>query len=76
MTQGNLKVLPVDCYGRWNNVTAGEAMLRQVKQCYGGWNIPNAQIAIDVAKCRFPVGIYLLNVNNRNTKTRCEICSK
>ena len=24
----------------------------------------------------FPVGIYLLKVNNRNTWTRCEICSK
>ena len=24
----------------------------------------------------FPAGIYLLNVNNRNTRTRCEICSK
>ena len=24
----------------------------------------------------FPVGIYLLNVNNRNTRTSCEICSK
>ena len=23
-----------------------------------------------------PVGIYLLQVNDRNTKTRCEICSK
>ena len=23
-----------------------------------------------------PVGIYLLKVNNRNTKTRCETCSK
>ena len=23
-----------------------------------------------------PAGIYLLKVNNRNTKTRCEICSK
>ena len=23
-----------------------------------------------------PTGIYLLKVNNRNTKTRCEICSK
>ena len=22
-----------------------------------------------------PVGIYLLKVNNRNTRTRCEICS-
>ena len=24
----------------------------------------------------FPVGIYLLNVNNRNTRTSCEVCSK
>ena len=23
-----------------------------------------------------PTGIYLLKVNNRNTKTRCEICSR
>ena len=23
---------------------------------------------------RFPAGIYLLTVNHRNTKTRCEIC--
>ena len=25
---------------------------------------------------RTPAGIYLLKVNNRNTRTRCEICSK
>ena len=24
----------------------------------------------------FPAGIYLLKVNNKNTRTRCEICSK
>ena len=24
----------------------------------------------------WPAGIYLLKVNNRNTRTRCEICSK
>ena len=24
----------------------------------------------------FPAGIYLLKVNDRNTRTRCEICSK
>ena len=34
-----------------------------------------------VFKCQLiifphPVGIYLLKVNNRNTKGRCEICSK
>ena len=26
--------------------------------------------------CFYPAGIYLLKVNNRNTRTRCEICSK
>ena len=31
----------------------------------------------DSAKTRkCPVGIYLFNVNNENTKTMCEICSK
>ena len=24
----------------------------------------------------YPTGIYLLKVNNKSTKTRCEICSK
>ena len=24
----------------------------------------------------YPAGIYLLKVNNRNTRARCEICSK
>ena len=27
-------------------------------------------------KSYITVGIYLLNVNNRNTRTMCEICSK
>ena len=26
--------------------------------------------------CVCPAGIYLLKVNNRNTRTRCEICLK
>ena len=25
---------------------------------------------------QFPVGIYLLKVNNKNTRTRCELCTK
>ena len=25
---------------------------------------------------RYPAGIYLVKINNRNTRTRCEICSK
>ena len=27
-------------------------------------------------KCTTPAGIYLLKVNNRNTRARCEICPK
>ena len=27
-------------------------------------------------KCIVPAGIYMFKVNNRNTRTRCEICSK
>ena len=33
-------------------------------------------IRIKTAISSYPVDIYLLNVNNRNTRTRCEICSK
>ena len=29
-----------------------------------------------IRKSEWSVGIYLLKVNNRNTRTRCEICSK
>ena len=31
---------------------------------------------IDMSNDRFPVGIYLLKVSNRNTRTKCEICSE
>ena len=27
-------------------------------------------------KSNFPAGVYLLKVNKRNTRTKCEICSK
>ena len=30
----------------------------------------------DESRSTIPAGIYLLKVNNRNTRTRCEICSK
>ena len=33
------------------------------------------QLHVSVSK-PFPVGNYLLKLKNRNTKTRCEICSK
>ena len=33
-------------------------------------------LIISLKSCVLPAGIYLLKVNNRNTRTRCEICSK
>ena len=29
-----------------------------------------------IKNCKYPVGICLLEVNNKSTKTSCEICSK
>ena len=34
------------------------------------------KITVGLGKTSYPVGIYPLKVNNRNTRTRCEICSK
>ena len=34
------------------------------------------QVVINCNIPCYPAGIYLLKVNNRNTRTRCEICSK
>ena len=36
----------------------------------------NSKIELFVRYLDIPAGIYLLKVNNGNTRTRCEICSK
>ena len=36
----------------------------------------NKLLKDDIKNKQNPAGIYLLKVNNRNTRTRCEICSK
>ena len=51
----------------------------QVNSLYGV--VPDGSLAdrnniIKVKQNTPPAGIYLLKVNNRNTRTRCEICSK
>ena len=33
-------------------------------------------VRIAVRPSTYPAGIYLFKVNNRNTRTKCEICSK
>ena len=37
------------------------------------WNLLYLEIAVNKS---FPAGNYMFKVNNRNTRTRCEICSK
>ena len=31
---------------------------------------------LDKISCMYPAGNYMFKVNSRNTRTRCEICSK
>ena len=40
------------------------------------WNSPEKIVHNYQPLSTFPAGIYLLKVNNSNTRTRCEICSK
>ena len=48
---------------RWNYATLRSVIYDKLHSVYKGLSW-------------FPVGIYLLKVNNRNTRTRSEICSK
>ena len=51
-----------------SNMTSNELFLQPL--------FPNFKQRQQTATIYFPDGIYLLKVNNRNTRTRCEICSK
>ena len=72
----------------YTHVTEGFA--KQTKISWANWvklidcngiNI-NSPLTMQIAWCGLttqvvdPANIYLFNVNNRNTRTRCEICSK
>ena len=44
-----------------------------------GWVLAPLFVLIyinDLLRCINPGGIYLLKVNNKNTRARCEICTK
>ena len=38
--------------------------------------VPAQSCTYRIGNNYFPAAIYLLKVNNRNTRTRCKICSK
>ena len=52
--------------------------LQGVKEGYKGKKWVNRMILYDIATSiqTIPAGNYMFKVNNRNTRTRCEICSK
>ena len=39
-------------------------------------NLGTKWLNIIYKKTQFPAGNYMFKVNNRNTRTKCEICSK
>ena len=53
------------CNFKNKNSTAGPVLLKFVDSMF-----------LNIYSRIFPTGIYLLKVNNRNTRTRFEICSK
>ena len=50
--------------------------IRSLKKNIKTIQMPSSQVSGKKKFMQSPVGIYLLKVNNRNTRTRCEICSK
>ena len=53
------------------NILKAAKILTRIFKC-----ISNFVITVSISRYATQAGIYLLKVNNRNTKTRCEICSK
>ena len=53
---------------------------RDIHMVWSSGELPNTvvfkELQSEVSIVANPDGIYLLKVNNRNTRTRCEICSK
>ena len=47
------------------------ALLRAICSLWGKWKASTSEDTKG-----YPIGVYMFKVNNRNTRTRCEICSK
>ena len=59
-----------------NRITGNNANLKEQKFIRKIQNFSFDLVFKYVNASITPAGIYLLKVNNRNTRTRCEICSK
>ena len=57
------------------NVCVWGGMTPSAPRCCRPWFLKSPKNK-KLLKKYFPVDIYLLKVNNRNTRARCEICSK
>ena len=56
----------------WRKTGNSEELLKKLFVCCQMAAMPRMSNNTEI----YPVGIYLLKVNNRNTRTRCEMCSK
>ena len=74
-------MLPIARFPRFNS-----SLIRQKGECQNGGNkkakhakkkidIENMKLKIQLMIC-LSAGIHLLKVNNRNTRTKCDMCSK
>ena len=70
-----LKVLGFDQNAIGMNTVKSPQVFMNLKKKYGNQSKIRKPI-FDGKEIYNPAGIYLLKVNNRNTRTRCEICSK
>ena len=63
----------------WENIKNKWIFFQAVIRCNSFSNNISSKFCVDIKKYEFsdiPAGIYLLKVNNRNTRIRCETCSK
>ena len=59
-------------------IAFSELKIEALEQCVKTLNMPCSSISVFNFEqvVFFPAGIYLLKVSNKNTRARCEICSK
>ena len=58
------------------NITTIKINYSLNQYCEVKLTVQYGQIRTELVKLFFPANMYLLKVNNRNTRKRCEICSK
>ena len=68
--------VPIESCGRYLQMEMPNSLVANFQNTLYQGKCPIFQHASIYHKRHIPVGIYLLKVNNRDTRTRCEMCSK